>query len=636
MPQSSEQEDEIDLAELFAALWHNWWIIGATTVLTVLLAGYYAFVMATPEFEASTRFELLDGEGGGSSPFGEAAGLAALAGLTLGGGTSEADALEDRILSRPFVASIYERAEFRTDPEFNETLKKPDLIEQTIKLILGSREEDLTEDDYLVMVIENLEKRMSVEPGENGIIELIIAHPDGERAALIANIIVNQSLSDIFDREQKETRESLAYFADELLEVRANLDAANAAVRDYAINNNLQSVEELTRTSVQLSQMRRDLEALEASAEALRAISGVEFSGIDFAEQYPVSTSLSFRRLFNFSGNPSDWTQPSAMRIEEALLRVETQRASLTSSLNSLEARARSTGQEALELAALEREVEVQQAIYESVITQFEAQSLFSGYERASGRIVETAIAPNEPSSPKKILVVALGLVLGLFVGAAVALIRSVRKGLLYTKTALKDAASLSEVFALKRSRVGQLNSKDLSLKEINSIRDILVSLADATKVAGIVKSNTSPLGDRLTLSLSKAAQTTGDVTAILDLSVGPIGRSFSFDEEVDQADLKKASTRSRVDIFRPRDTSSLLKTEAAKKVITYLTKDYDRLFILLPPPSAGTASARVFALELESAIVVAERKKTTRTALETIKSILSKSDVSDPILVII
>ena len=231
MSQLAEQDDEINLGELFAAVKHGWLVVCFTTLISIVLSGYYAFFVVVPEYEASTRFELLNSDQGGSA-LGQAAGIAALVGIGLPSAATEAEALQDRILSRPFVGKIYEKSGFGTDPIFNGTLAEPDFAKRMRNLIFGEAEQqEPTQTSYNVMAIESLKGRIAIIIGENGIIQLKITHPNGSRAADIANVIVEQSLQDIFERERLDNRNSLNYFADELLQVRSDLDEANAAVR---------------------------------------------------------------------------------------------------------------------------------------------------------------------------------------------------------------------------------------------------------------------------------------------------------------------------------------------------------------------------------------------------------------------
>ena len=111
-------DDEIDLAELFAALWSQWFLIGVTTFLAAAAAVYYAVAIAEPVFEARAKFAFEE-KSGGLSGLGDLGGLAALAGVSAGGGGGPSATLEDRIKSRDFILSIADEAGLFDDEEFN-------------------------------------------------------------------------------------------------------------------------------------------------------------------------------------------------------------------------------------------------------------------------------------------------------------------------------------------------------------------------------------------------------------------------------------------------------------------------------------------------------------------------------------
>ncbi|MBO9399482.1 GNVR domain-containing protein [Shimia sp. R9_3] len=635
MTQLGEQDDEIDLGELFAAILHNWWVVCLTTFLSIFFAAYYIFNVAVPEFEASTRFELLDGSEAGPD-LRQAATLSALAGINVGGHVSRADAIQDRVLSRPFIESIYADAEFASDPIFNARLRKPGLISQAIELIRGPAEEiELDRDDFLVMAVGGLRDRLVVTPGDNGIITLMVTHPDGERAAQVANVIVEQTLLDMFERERNETRESLNYFADELLQVRAKLDVANAAVRDYAITNNLQSAEDLSRTSVQLAQIRRDVEQIDESIRALEAMRAEDFSGAEIAQTHPVSTSLSFRRLMNLPGDPNLWEKPTDEQLTRAVQSLMAQKSPLISTFNALEERARQSGAEALELEALRREVDVQQAIYESVITQFETRSLASGYERASGRIVETAIAPNNPASPNKKIVLVLGVVFGFVVGVALAMIISKRRGLLYTNSAIKEAFALPGSHNFPSSRLGRLDRQGLTAKQLVAAQDFLATLDESDQIVPLATTASEKVSARFALGLSKASSMIAGRTAVLDLSQEGFGKIASKSGGSVEEDFRKFSISDKVDFIEAIDPNSFLKPSTCAQQLDRLKASYERIFVVLPVPKKGTAIAHRIAQTMDKMVIISKSGKTKRTSVDAIKSVYSKPQISDPLLII-
>lgn len=637
MSQLARQDDEINLGELVAAIWHNFWIIGLVTALCFSWAAYYSYVIATPQFEASSRFELLDGEGAGPSLGGQASGLAAFAGISLPGSPSEADTLEDRILTRSFVASIYEVAGFEQDSVFNARLREPSLKTRVREFIFGPSESmQPSRNDFLVMAIGALSDRMVIDAGDNGIIKLTISHPDPARAAKIVNIIVEQSLQNIFNRERNETRESLNYFAEELLQVRSDLDAANAAVRDYALTNNLQSAEELARTSAQLAQVRRDIDTIDKSILALEKMNSVQFNGSDFAQLYPVSTSLSFRRLLGLSGDPSTWVKPLAAELDEARERLQSQKAPLLSSFSALEARAKSSGAEALKLAALKREVEVQQAIYESVITQFEAQSLFSGFERASGRVVESAIAPTGASSPRKTIIVALGLVLGLFCGCVLAILSSMLRGKLYTRSAIVRAFGSIRVGSPSVFKLGGLGTTPLNHKQKLASQDLLVSIGERQKIVSILPLRSEILGARLALSLSKTSAELGKKSAIFDFTKNAFDRVSRDAAKGSESAYSVFSFADGIDLVVPLNQDIYLRASERQQTVEALKETYDQVLLVLPAPVHGTALSRVMAEISEASLIVTQRTRTNRRLINSIKSILTRFEGSEPLLVVV
>lgn len=635
MTQIFEQDKEINLSELLAAVICQWWILISISVVGLSVSGVYAYVVATPEYEASSRFELLTGSQGGGS-FGSAAELAAIAGFSVPRTATEADALVDRVLSRPFVKSIYESAGFRTDPEFNSLLQSPGIVTQITQWLFGKTEnQERSEDFFLVMAIEGLANRLTVSPGENGIIRLSVSHPDGERAAQIANLVVEQSLEDIFLREQNETRGALNYFASELLQVRSDLDEANSALRDYALRNSLQSPEELARTSSQLSLVRADIEAIDESVLALQSMSADDFSGTEFARDFPISSSLSFRRLLNLSSNPLEWEKPTSEEVELSFAQLKEQRVSLVSSFEALEARARRFGREALELATLQREVEVQQAVYESVITQFEARSLLSGYEQASGRIVETAIAPLAPTSPRKVLLLALGLMLGFIIGTVIAIVRSVARGTLYKAVTLREAVGYTEVIVRKKSELNSPDTLSQSKRDPKLFRDVLSAIPFDAQVVGVFATSSSPLSERLSLGLTRISNASDKKVAFLDLSEASEGKQEGYENLDGVLQSVRKKVVGGIDQFSPDDLGAVFSNKNLENIVDKFRVKYTRTFVLLGAPSKGIALSRKMTPLVDAAIIVAERGKTTRSNLTEAKSIIAKSNVPDPLLTI-
>lgn len=637
MSQLVEQDDEIDLSNVFATIWYNGFVVLFFAAVFTALAAIYAFNFATPQYKASSRFELLEKEN--KSDFGQASGLAALAGVTWGGGTSEADTLIDRILSRPFADSIYEEAAFISDPVFNGFIAEPGLVTRTLSLVFGPPPEGdpPTRIDLLESAIGSLALRMEVEFSENGFIKLTLHHPDPHRAAYITNVIVKQSLEDIFQRERTSSRNRLNYFAEELLSVRADWDAANVALRDFALENNVQSAEELARTSIQLAQLRGELAVLEQSSEALNFLSDLEahdFSGDSFSLAFPVSTSLSFRRLIGVSANPSQWKLPSDERLAAAFSGLDNQRASLNSSIAALLARARVSGEEALNLASLEREAQVQQAIYESAITQFETQSLFSGFEQASGRVLEEAIPSGSPFKPRRVFLSIVGLAIGIVAGTTCALALAARMGSIHGVSAIARAFNLGDAIVASKRKVIRYSERPHSIQQSIILKDTLSSLAEDCRRTIIVSPTNSNITQGFANNLAKAY---GEFeTKIGILQCGTVTEIGAEKKISSNTELYTVSTIGNAEILVARDPSSFLKKPNAQKVLDDLETKFSKVLVVCPPPKEGIAISRVFAGLADSSIILASRSNTQRRGVDAVNRIFKNSNVANPILVIV
>jgi uncharacterized protein involved in exopolysaccharide biosynthesis len=104
-------DDEIDLGELWNAIWRGKWVIIAVTAIFAIASVFYALslpnIYKSEALLAPAQSEQQGGLGALSGQFG---GLASLAGINLGGGKSDKTALAIEILkSREFFAKFVEK-----------------------------------------------------------------------------------------------------------------------------------------------------------------------------------------------------------------------------------------------------------------------------------------------------------------------------------------------------------------------------------------------------------------------------------------------------------------------------------------------------------------------------------------------
>ena len=108
---SHAYDDEIDLRELFRILWAGKWLIGGITFAVTVIAVIVALMLPNVyRAEALLASNQEDGAGGLSALAAQYGGLASLAGINLGSGSSDKIALGLEILkSRKFISSFIRR-----------------------------------------------------------------------------------------------------------------------------------------------------------------------------------------------------------------------------------------------------------------------------------------------------------------------------------------------------------------------------------------------------------------------------------------------------------------------------------------------------------------------------------------------
>jgi len=297
-------DDEIDLAELFAALWSQWFLIGVTTFLATVAAIYYAVAIAEPVYDARAKFAFEE-KSGGLSGLGDLGGLAALAGVSAGGGSGPSATLEDRIKSRDFILSIAERAGLFDDPEFNPPFGELSLRGR-IQVAVGiSQRREYSRAAEIAQIVEAFNERVVVAIGDGGLVSITTSHIDPDRAATITNAIVEKALEDILSDQKAKSRAQIDYLAGELLQVQSELEAAADAIADYAVENDLASDQELARASAQLVLLRDQRDTITELLDALDALEALAADDDGFTapvrnaliDSHPVVRSNDFRRL---------------------------------------------------------------------------------------------------------------------------------------------------------------------------------------------------------------------------------------------------------------------------------------------------------------------------------------------------
>ncbi len=247
-------DDEIDLRELFSALWQGKWIIIVTTFLFSVASVFYA--LSLPDIYKSEVTLAPVSEDSGLKIPGQLGGLAALAGVNLGGmGGGDKTGLALEILkSRDFIGRFIEQNDLYLpimaakgwDRASDELIINPKKFDSTSQQWVRKVKPPFKPKPSTLEVFEEFKKSFSVNQEKtSGMIKLSIEHYSPYLAKLWLDKLVETINEEMRTRELTEAERSIAYLNSQI----AQTNLADVRTMLYSL------IEEQTKT-VMLANVR--------------------------------------------------------------------------------------------------------------------------------------------------------------------------------------------------------------------------------------------------------------------------------------------------------------------------------------------------------------------------------------------
>jgi len=453
--------DEIDLGELFRTLWAYKFLIAVVTSLGVFGAGYYA-LNADKEYTASAVFSIQSEGSKGFSLGGELGGLAALAGINAGGSSGVAATLE-RVKRREFILEASQALGFEGDPDFNtyDADAIDPLWKSLIKRAIGWQKSQQAKEAIVEQnILKNYGELVSVSETDGGALQLNVVNSNPEHAAKYANALMDMIAKMVDSEQEQANSDRLAYLSDILAKSLTDVEQTQEDLANFSLKNGISPEQNLISESSNLDRLRRERQDAEAFIDAItelrdlvaaRDTTDAAFTRLRAA--HPVIDDVRFRRILGMSETVNSWSWPSETSLDQVGSTLSNRLTRLDLELAELSGRAANTAERVEELADLKRKATIAEATYRVMIEQVKAQTLSAGYKPETFKVYQYAVPPIVPSAPKRSLIVALGLVLGLFFGAAMALVLGLRRGVHFSATALERHIDAEMSLSVKRLR---------------------------------------------------------------------------------------------------------------------------------------------------------------------------------------
>ena len=534
--EATAEEGGLQLSALARTLrWGRWWILLATLV-GLGLGGCYAFLQAVPLYTAQAKV-VLERREGGAFDF-----RSTFAGLT---GKEPSMTTEVEIIgSRRLAGKLVRRLELAADPEFNAAIRPVHAfsVGGLIRFVLGPAPAPAPETQFHRTVDAVLEA-VSVSNVPDSYVFVISAETTSpEKSATIANTLADLYILDQLEVKHEATKRATAWLGEEVVSLKAELEAAEGRLSEYRASARLASPEALAALNLRMKDLRERRDATSERAMAAEARAAAIQAALERGTGEELA-ELVDRTVAEASGRPAleRRATEALRRARQDAARERGQVAVLERSIAELEESIARQSSELVTLQQLEREVEATALIYESFLSRMKEISVQLGLEEADARLLSEAVPREIPTAPRRGFVLALSGLLGLLGGGGLVLLREQMQNTFRTGEELERQTGLPVLAqvprAPARSRADLLGHMIANPTSAFSegVRDLRTSvlLSDVDEPPGLIMFTSSTAGEGKTaqsLSLARNLSLMGRRVLLIEGDI----RRRSFGEYLD------------------------------------------------------------------------------------------------------
>ncbi|MFL2794105.1 MAG: GumC family protein [Paracoccaceae bacterium] len=629
--QNYQNEDEINLSELFSSLWSHKILIVLIMGVSIFLSGFYALT-TEKQYTATAVFDIEQSNSQGLNLGGELGALASIAGFG-SSVSSSTDLLLERIKSREFILDANQKLALSEDKYFNsyDPDAKDPAWKALIKTLIGWQTPDRTK-QLMVQeaVIKGYLGSVLASSTGAGAIQISVTHTDPELASNYANGLMELVRQMIEDQDNTSKAFRLSYLAETLADALQDMEAAQSKLKEYALQNSAAAQQSFVSGSVRLDTLRAEKREAEEFMTVLQRLEELVKLGNLDREAYealrassPIVDDINFRRILGMSETISAWRWPSLETIRQVSDTLKDRSKRLDVEIADNEENAKLYASSAEELAKLTREAKIAEATFTVLTEQVKSQSLVAGFKPDTFKVFSYASPPLSPSSPKRNLILALGAVLGLFVGSALSLINALRRGVYYTRRSIiADTQSLMALSSNRFKRIARLKSSSLpsalSNREINELDEAEVSLSDKHLVY-FVDLEGRPTAAQAARLLATKSSKSGKNIVLCDVS-NQSNKEIDGHPTIVIGDITVSKADGGFDILTECSGASFFTSKNFKSTIESLLSAYDQIYISSDSKKsmAGLIALKPFDPSL---VILSRLRKTTKVSIRKIVS---------------
>jgi capsular exopolysaccharide synthesis family protein len=530
--------------------------------------------------------------------------------------------------------------------------------------------------------------------GQTRVVEITVDSPSPQLAALFLNTLSTEFIQHNLESRWKSTEKASDWLSHQLDDMRVKLERSEDALQQYARESGLVFTDEKKSVS-EAKLMELQVELSKATAERINTQSRFELAQNsppdtlpdilnDKALQSSQSAMVELRRQIADLSTLYTPAYTKVKRLQAELDTLQTafqhDRASILGRIKAEydEASRRETllqdaydkqvanvsgeGERSIQYNILKREADSNRMLYDAMLSQLKQSSIASAMRASNVSVVDPAVVPHEPYKPNAKSNAIIGMVAGLFLGAAFIVTqnrmdRTIQKpGEAPSYLKIPELGVIpsgkSEVARAKGPNASPLDKYDSRLERAplqfnpsiiaEGFRATLVSMLFATRSASVSKvfvvTSGSPGEGKSTVAsnLAMAMAEVGQRVLIIDADLRRARQHaiFSVDNEsgLSSVLLNKSNLNGDLSLggtIRESDvpglfvmpsgpgtvaTTNLLYGPHFTALLKYVRKHFD-VVLIDTPPMLQMADARVIAGLADATVIVIRAGRTTRDA---------------------
>lgn len=571
------------------------------------------------------------------------------------------------------------------------------LSQENVLDLLGIRQEEdpAAEDIKNIDTVSILQGKIAVDPQKNSnIVRIGLSDTDPEVAAFLANSVANSYIEFNIEKNYLATRDAAKWLSEQSINLKKQLEESEITLFNFKKENEVLAsafeqrqamlAQTITEISSKLTEKQIYQKALNAKIEELSSLEFAdteEFFTLDLFRDKPVIQNmklqyLEIRRKLREKGILYGDQHPeiSTLRSDEKNIRAallgelkgilegyRVEGKTLDNEIRKLQGMLQESQKEALKLNKLEidynklkREVETNKKLYDIVLERTKEADLHTLMRANNIRVIDRALVPKAPVSPRKNLVLLVGLIIALL--SALTAVTAVE----FFDTRLRDVEDLERIVG--RNILGIFPSFDIedpgkipeiafegsqhspAVEALRTIRtNIRLAHPDVNAKSILVTSSLSQEG-KTTVSANIAVSfaLAGRRTLLVDTDMRKprVHKLFGIDNkegisthmlgEKGIEEVIRRNVYQGLDVLLcgpiPPNPAEMMESKRFRDMADRLRELYD-IIIFDSPPIIAVSDAAILSAMIDGVVVVVKIRQVSRDILKRSVSQLTKSN---------